>query len=245
MSWELIYVISGIAFFPVLIVAIVISINVTVVIERYHNLKATGNLTARELVQKIATENQLNIRVEEAPEHTGDHYDPRDKTIRLSAKVIDSNSISALAIAAHECGHALQDAQGYLPLRLRNVVVRLSNFSSRLLTPLIIISLVAAVLTFGMASSVYFEWLLLGFCIVYGLSALVNFITLPTEFDASRRGKQLLDQMQVVENGEERVAVSQVLRAAANTYVVTFAMSLLYFLRYLSYFMILFGKKRD
>jgi Zn-dependent membrane protease YugP len=104
---------------------------------------------------------------------------------------------------------------------------------------------VAAVLTFGMASSVYFEWLLLGFCIVYGLSALVNFITLPTEFDASHRGKQLLDQMQVVENGEERVAVSQVLRAAANTYVVTFAMSLLYFLRYLSYFMILFGKKRD
>ncbi len=74
---------------------------------------------------------------------------------------------------------------------------------------------------------------------------MVHFIPLPTEFAASHRGKQLLDHMQVVENGEERVAVSQVLRAAANTYVVTFAMSLLYFLRYLSYFMILFGKKRD
>ncbi len=245
MSWELIYWISGLAFFPVLIVAIVISIHVTVVIERYHHVRTAKNLTARELVAKIAVEHQLNIGIEEAPEHVGDHYDPRTKTVRLTAKVINSNSISALAIAAHECGHALQDAQGYLPLKVRNVAVGVSNFSSRLLTPLIILSLVASILTFGMAAEIYFKWMLLGFCLVYGLSALVNFITLPTEFDASRRGKQLLAQMQMIEDGEERTAVGQVLGAAANTYVVSFALSLLYFLRYLSYFMILFGRRHD
>ncbi len=245
MSWELVYSISGVLFLPILIFAIIASIRVNVVIDRYHHTKATGGLTARELVKKIAAENQLQIRVEVAPEHTGDHYDPSEKVVRLTQEVIDNDSVSALAIAAHECGHALQDAENYAPLRMRNFVIRLSNFSSRLLTPLIIISVIASLLTFGMAAEFYFKWLLLGFCIVYGLSALVSFITLPTEFDASRRGEQMLEKMQLVENPEERAAVSQVLRAAANTYVVAFALSLVYFLRYLSYFMLLFGHDRD
>ena len=245
MSWELVYSISGVLFLPILLFAIIASIRVNFVIDRYHHVKASGGLTARELVKKIAAENQLQIRVEVAPEHTGDHYDPSEKVVRLTQEVIDNDSVSALAIAAHECGHALQDAENYAPLRMRNFVIRLSNFSSRLLTPLIIISVIASLLTFGMAAEFYFKWLLLGFCIVYGLSALVSFITLPTEFDASRRGEQMLEKMQLVENNEQRAAVGQVLRAAANTYVVAFALSLVYFLRYLSYFMLLFGKDRD
>ena len=245
MSWELIYIVSGVLFLPVLLFAIIASIRVVVTIERYRQVKATGNLTARELVQRIASENQLNLRVEVAPENMGDHYDPQAKVIRLSSKIIDSNSISALAIAAHECVHALQAARIYAPLRWRIFVIRLSNFSSRLLTPLIIISLVASILTLGMAAEYYFDWLLLGFCIVYGLSALVSLITLPTEFDASRRGKQMLEQMNLIDGEEERAAVNQVLGAAANTYVVAFVLSMLYFLRYLSYLMVLFGKDRD
>ena len=245
MSWELVYWISGIAFLPILIFAVIASIRVTTVIEHYHHVRGSGNLTARELVQKIAREKQLNIGLEMASELAGDHYDPRDKTVRLTAKVMNSSSISALAIAAHECGHALQDAENYAPLRMRNLVIRVSNFSSRLLTPLIIISLVASLFTFGMAAEIYFKWMLLGFCVIYGLSAVASFVTLPTEFDASRRGKAMLEQMQIIENHEDQVAVNQVLRAAANTYVVAFALSVVYFLRYLSYFMILFGRGRD
>lgn len=244
MSWELIYLISGLAILPVLIIAIIVSIQVNTAMEKYRHVQAAGNISARELVQRIAAENHLNIKVEVADNNTGDHYDPRAKVVRLTKKVINSNSVTALAVAAHECGHALQDAENYAPLRLRNLVIRVSNFSSRLMGPLIIFSLIASLFTFGLAAEVYFKWMLLGFCIVYGLSALVNFITLPTEFDASRRGKKLLNSMHMVE-GKEVTAVNAVLRAAANTYVVAFAMSLVYFLRYLSYFMLIFGRGRD
>lgn len=245
MTWELVYIISGLAILPVLIIAIVVSIQVTTTIEHYHHMEAAGNLTAKDLAERIAAENQLNIKVEQASDAAGDHYDPRDKTVRLTDKVLRSTSVSALAIAAHECGHALQDAQNYAPLKIRQVVVRVSNFSSRLLTPLIIISLVASLFVVGFGGEIYLKWLLLAFCVIYGLSALVGFITLPTEFDASRRGKQMLEAMHMIEGREEKRAVSQVLRAAANTYVVAFAMSLIYFLRYLSYFMLLFGRRRD
>ncbi len=242
MSWELVYVLAGILVLPILIFAIIASIRVTVAIERYHHVKSLGGMTARDLVKKIVAENQLNVQVEVAPENMGDHYDPTDKVVRLTSKVIDSDSVSALAIAAHECGHALQDAENYAPLRMRNFVIRLSNFSSRLLTPLIILSIIASI--FFMLDGI-FEWVLIGLCVIYGLSALVNFITLPTEFDASRRGKRLLAEMHIVESNQERRGVNRVLRAAANTYVVAFALSAVYFLRYLSYIMILFGHDRD
>ncbi len=243
MSWELIYVFSGLAILPVLLWAIIASIRVTTVIEHYHKVESGSSYTAKDLVQRIAVENQLNIQVEEIIGNSGDHYDPQTKTVRLSSKVLHSNSVSALAIAAHECGHALQDAQNYAPLRIRNTVISISNISSRLLTPLIIISFIATLFTAGLAFE-YLQWSLLGFCIIYGLSALISLITLPTEFDASRRGKQLLESMNIIETNKERRGVNRVLRAAANTYVVSFAMSLVYFLRYLSYFMMLTGRRR-
>lgn len=245
MSWELVYVIAGLCFLPILILSIVVSIQVNVAIEKYHHLSASSGMTAKNLVEQIAVENNLPIKVELATDSMGDHYDPRDKTVRLTGKVLNGTSVSALAIAAHECGHALQDAQNYAPLKLRNTVIKVSNFSSRLLTPLIIISLIASCFTFGMAGAVYLKWLMLGFCVIYGLSALVSLITLPTEFNASRRGKQLLQSMHIIETEQEQHAVDHVLRAAANTYVIAFAMSLIYFLRYLGYFMILFGRKDD
>ena len=238
MSWELIYVISGLAILPILIFAIIASIRVTTVISHYHHLQASGNMTAKELVERIALENNLYINVEEARDNEGDHYDPHAKTVRLTKKVLNNNSVSALAIAAHECGHAMQDAENYLPLRLRNLIINVNNFSSRLLTPLIIISFIATLFTAGLALDTMM-WVMFGFCVVYGLTALVSFITLPTEFDASRRGKQMLEAMNLIETKEEKRGVKKVLRAAANTYVVSFAMSLVYFLRYLSRFMLL------
>lgn len=243
MSWELVYIISGLAMLPILIFAIIASINVQAAINHYHHVSTTGNVTGKDLVMRIAQENQLNIGVEEATGNVGDHYDPHDKVVRLTAKVLNGTSVSALAIAAHECGHALQDAQSYLPLKVRNFVIRLSNFSSRLLMPLIIISFIATLFTAGLAMELM-KWALLTFCIVYGLSALVSFITLPTEFDASRRGLRMLEELHLIETKQERRGVKKVLRAAANTYVVSFALSLVYFLRYLSYFVLAYGRRR-
>lgn len=245
MSWKLIYILSGLAFLPVLLIAVIVSIRVTVVIEHYHCVTASSGITARDLVERVARENNLQLRVEVASAGMGDHYDPRDKTIRLTGKVIDSTSVSALAIAAHECGHALQDAQGYAFLKIRQRVIRVSNFSSQLLTPLIFVSLIASMFTSGMASASCFEYMLLAFCVIYGLSALAELITLPTEFNASRRGKMLLESMFLIEGYKEKRAVKRVLGAAASTYVVSFAMSMLYFLRYLSYFLVLLERKRN
>ena len=244
MSWELIYLISGLAILPVFLIAVVISINVQVQMAKYAQVTASGNLTGKQLVEQIAAAEHLPIRIEQAANAQGDHYDPTSKCVRLTADNLNGSSITALAVAAHECGHALQDEQNYLPLKLRNVVVHVSNFTSRLLAPLIIFSLIASIFVATMADYQFMKWVLLGFCIIYGCSALLNFITLPTEFDASRRGAALLQQLHLVETDAEKQAVRKVLKAAANTYVVAFALSLVYFLRYLSVVMIFFDRRQ-
>ena len=244
MSWDLVYLIASLLILPLFLLALIISARVTSVINKYHHLPAAGNITARELVQRIAAEHHLAITVEQTSDRTGDHYDSRAKAVRLTPKVYNGTSVSALAIAAHECGHALQDAENYFPLRLRHVCIKVSNFGSRLLTPLIILSFIASLFTFTFIGESTMQWLLLGFCIVYGLTALVGLVTLPTEFDASRRGKKLLQTMHLTDNGEQARAVKQVLGAAANTYVISFALSAVYFLRYLAIFMSLRDRRR-
>lgn len=244
MTWDLVYIIAAALILPIYILALIISARVTTVINKYHHLPATGGITAKELVERIAATHNLAITVEKASNSQGDHYDSRAKAVRLTDKVYNGTSVSALAVAAHECGHALQDAQNYFPLRLRHVCIKVSNFGSRLLTPLIIVSLILSLFSFTFVSDGTLQWLLLGFCIVYGLTALVGLVTLPTEFDASRRGKKLLREMGMVDNREQERAVSKVLGAAANTYVISFALSLVYFLRYLAIFMSLRDSKR-
>lgn len=244
MTWDLVYIIAAALILPIYILALIISARVTTVINKYHHLLATGGITAKELVERIAATHNLAITVEKASNSQGDHYDSRAKAVRLTDKVYNGTSVSALAVAAHECGHALQDAQNYFPLRLRHVCIKVSNFGSRLLTPLIIVSLILSLFSFTFVSDGTLQWLLLGFCIVYGLTALVGLVTLPTEFDASRRGKKLLREMGMVDNREQERAVSKVLGAAANTYVISFALSLVYFLRYLAIFMSLRDSKR-
>lgn len=246
MSWDLVYIIASILILPLYLIAVIISARVTTVINKYHDLPATGGITAKELVGRIAAAHNLSITVEQTTDRTGDHYDSRAKAVRLTPKVYNGTSVSALAIAAHECGHALQDAENYFPLRLRHVCIKVSNFGSRLLTPLIIISVILSMFTytFDYINESTMQWLLIGFCIVYGLTALVGLVTLPTEFDASRRGKKLLKEMHMTDDGEQSRAVNQVLGAAANTYVISFALSAVYFLRYLAILMSLRDRRR-
>jgi Zn-dependent membrane protease YugP len=241
MNWEIVYIISGILILPVLIWGIVAGIRVDSVFNKYKKIDADSGLTARELAEKIARDNGLNIRVVSAGGFLGDHYDPKKKVVALSREVMNSRSIAALAIAAHECGHAMQDKENYFPLRTRNFVIALSNFASRLLMPLIIISIIASI--FLIFNESFVGYIMIAMCAIYGLSALVNLITLPTEFDASRRAKEMLNKMQITEDEVERQGVRRVLSAAAQTYVAALAISLLYFFRVLLYVVLVFGRR--
>jgi Zn-dependent membrane protease YugP len=241
-TMEWIYVISTLLILPVVIWALIVSIRVYAVMGKYKKVEINAGLTARDLVKKIADENGLDISVETASGFVGDHYDPRRKVVALSHDIINSSSVTALAVAAHECGHALQHKEKYAPLRLRGFIIAISNFASKLLLPLIVIGLILQIFVFY-NSTMVMAYVLVGMCAFYGLSALAELITLPAEFDASRRAKKMLDTMNITDDMNERKGVRRVLSAAAQTYIAAFAVSLVYFLRLFSYLYLIFGRR--
>ena len=160
-----------------------------------------------------------------------DHYDPRTKTVNLSESVSHSTSVAAIGVAAHECGHAMQDNVGYVPLKLRGAIVPVANIGSQAAFPLIIIG----VLIGGMGSPLVNIGLIL-----FSLAVIFQLITLPVELNASRRAITLLDQVGIL-GGQEVNQTRKVLGAAALTYVAALAASVLQLLR----LVILFGGRRD
>lgn len=160
-----------------------------------------------------------------------DHYDPRTKTVNLSESVFHSTSVAAIGVAAHECGHAMQDNVGYVPLKLRGAIVPVANIGSQAAFPLIIIG----VLIGGMGSPLVNIGLIL-----FSLAVIFQLITLLVELNASRRAITLLDQVGIL-GGQEVNQTRKVLGAAALTYVAALAASVLQLLR----LVILFGGRRD
>lgn len=179
-------------------------------------LKLTGHLRCDRPSRKGAAE---------------DHYDPRTKTVNLSESVFHSTSVAAIGVAAHECGHAMQDNVGYVPLKLRGAIVPVANIGSQAAFPLIIIG----VLIGGMGSPLVNIGLIL-----FSLAVIFQLITLPVELNASRRAITLLDQVGIL-GGQEVNQTRKVLGAAALTYVAALAASVLQLLR----LVILFGGRRD
>lgn len=159
-----------------------------------------------------------------------DHYDPRTRTVNLSDSVYGATSIAAIGVAAHECGHAIQDADSYAPLKIRGALVPVANFGATLSWPLIILGL------FMGSGSVLIQIGIL----MFSLSVLFQLVTLPVEFNASSRAVRLLDENGILV-GQEVGQTRQVLSAAALTYVAAAAASILQLLRLL----ILFGNRRD
>ena len=157
-----------------------------------------------------------------------DHYDPRTKTVNLSQAVYGESSVAAIGVAAHECGHAIQDNVGYSPLRLRAAFVPLASLGSKLSWPLILIGLFIGMTPFIEVGI----WM-------FVLAVLFQLITLPVEFNASRRAVGILDESGIL-RGQEVEATRKVLGAAALTYVAAAAASILQLLRLL----ILFGNRR-
>ena len=189
-------------------------------------------LTGREVAEKMLRDNGItDVQVISTPGHLTDHYDPRNKTVNLSDSVYNSNSVAAAAVAAHECGHAVQHACAYAPLKMRSALVPVVNFASQWLT---------WVLLGGILMIETFPQLLLLGIILYGLTTLFAFVTLPVEINASTRAVAWLEQAGITDRQTTPMA-SSALRSAAYTYVVAALSSL----GTLVYYIMIFLGRRD
>ena len=190
----------------------------------------TGAQAARQVLDQAGL---TQVGIEEIPGELSDHYDPRDKVLRLSTAVYRSNSLAAVGIAAHEAGHALQDAYGYMPLVIRNAAVPAARFGPTLSIILLIIGA-----SMHSAPLVFFGLLAFGGLVFFQL------VNLPVEFDASTRAKQMLGQLDIV-SPDQAYVVSDVLNAAAWTYVAATLQSILTLLYYVFRFSGIFRSDRD
>lgn len=185
-------------------------------------IKNRAGITGAQTARKILDENGLsNVKVEEVSGILGDHYDPRTKTVRLSSDIYRNTSIASASVAAHECGHAIQDKEGYFFLKLRNSIVPLVNFASYAGYFAILIGIIA--------SSLKIIWI----GIIAEIVILVfQLITLPVEFDASKRALKQLEKQKILEKIEISTS-KKMLTAAALTYVASVTATILEILRLL------------
>jgi hypothetical protein len=207
---------------PAFILMMITSGYVKSAYNKWGRVQASSRLTGAQAAQRLASAGGLyNLRIEGIRGHLTDHYDPRKKVLALSESVYNNPSVAAVAIAAHELGHAMQDQEGYFPLRLRAALVPMVNIGSYLGWILIFIGMLLRMTDLA--------WLGV---VVFSFGALFALATLPVEFNASARAKQLLLNAGVIYTPEEQKGVNQVLNAAALTYVaalITAVMQLLYF----------------
>jgi uncharacterized protein len=198
---------------------------------KYMRVPAESGLSGAQTARRILDNAGLNdIPVEEIPGNLTDHFDPKKRALFLSSDNFNQRSLSAVGVASHEVGHALQQKAAYAPLNVRMAIVPVTNFAT---TASYFILAGSAMLRYtGMIAGSTFSHLMVLGIVLFAIVALFQAITLPVEFDASRRAKEQLFRLGLV-NGSERAAVSQVLSAAAMTYVaalVTALLQLLYWI---------------
>ena len=206
---------------PGIIAALIAQIAVKNAYAKYSSIQCGAQITGADIARKILDQNgALGITVEMTPGVMSDHYDPRGNVIRLSQDVYNGTSIAALGIAAHESGHALQHNEHYAPLAIRNAILPIANIGSAMAFPLVLLGLLFDFAPFLADIGV----LLFGFVLLFQL------ITLPVEFNASRRAMYSLRGEGVL-SSQEAVGARKMLTAAAMTYVAAILGSLLQFLR--------------
>jgi len=205
---------------PAILIAAFAQFKVSSAFKKYATVFSRRNKTAAEVARQILDENGLSqVTLERVSGHLTDHYDPRANVIRLSDSVYGSTSVASIGVAAHEAGHAVQHATGYVPIRLRNAVLPVANIGSRLAVPVILIGLVMSL-----------EPLVSAGIILFSALVLFQLITLPVEFNASRRALRTLSERYILDN-EELSGAKKVLSAAAMTYVSSALVSALQLLR--------------
>ena len=203
---------------------------------RYSRVPAAAGYTGAEVArQLLRTAGISDVSIHEHEELLGDHYDPMRKRLVLSSANFHGTSLAAIGVAAHECGHAIQHRHAYAPLQLRMLAVGATSFASQIVFWLPVIGIFTGYL------STYTGVLIMA--VAWGVIMAFNLVTLPVEFDASRRAKAMLGEMGFMQSGAEREGVTRVLNAAGWTYVAAFITSLIYFLWHL--LPLLTGRDRD
>jgi len=212
---------------PAFILMMITSWYVKHAYNKWSRVNSSSRLTGAQAAERlIASRGLYGVKVEGVAGNLSDHYDPRTKTLRLSQGVASSTSVAAVAVAAHELGHAMQDAEDYLPLRFRAALVPAVNIGSWLGWILIMIGLFLNMLNLAWVG-----------VLVFSGGAIFALATLPVELDASARAKRLLADTGIIYSQQEQAGVNNVLNAAALTYVaglVTAVMQLLYFVSLLT-----------
>lgn len=226
-DWTYLLVILG------AVLSIAASAKVKGTYQKYSRDWSVNGMTGADVARQILRSQGIyDVTVRQVPGELTDHYDPRSRTVNLSASVYGSASIAAVGVAAHECGHVIQDATEYIPLRLRAALVPAANFGATLSWPLLLLGLFL-----GEMGPFFIQLGLL----LFSLSVLFQLVTLPVEFNASARALKILSGSQILAQGEVKKA-REVLGAAALTYVAAAAASLLQFLRL---FILFGGRRRD
>ncbi len=224
-DWTYILVLIGV------VISLAASAKVNGTFNKYARTWSRCGMTGAEVARQILDANGIyDVTVRQVQGNLTDHFDPRSRTVNLSASVYGSTSIAAIGVAAHECGHVIQDAREYTPLKIRTALVPAANIGSTLAIPLIILG----VLIGGLGSPLAEIGILL-----FSLAVLFQLVTLPVEFDASARALTILGSSRILGEDEVRQA-REVLSAAALTYVAAAAASILQLLR----LVILFGGRR-
>ena len=223
---------------PCIIIALWASSNVNSTFKRYSQQFSARRITGAEAAQRVLSANGVrNVRIERVGGNLTDHYDPKTNVIRLSDSVYDSTSTAAIGVACHEAGHAVQYAQSYAPIKLRAAIIPITNIGSRLAMPLILVGLLMGALS-GLGE--FFVYLGIA---AFGLSLVFQLVTLPVEFNASRRAMEAIEAGNILTE-EEQKGARKTLRAAAMTYVAATAVALSQLLRLL----VIFGgrsRRRD
>lgn len=214
---------------PALVVTLLCEWNVSRSVKRYSRVPSRSGATGAETAERICRYGEARYtQILPTSGHLTDHYDPKSNCIRLSENVYDQSSIAAVSIAAHEAGHAAQYAQGYTPARLRMSIIPATQVASNMAMPLVLLGLITS---FGILVNIGIG--------LFGVALLFQLLTLPVEFNASRRALQALESTGVLQP-DELPQARRVLTAAALTYVAAMAVSLVQLIRLL----LLAGRRR-
>ena len=220
---------------PCLILSLWASFNVKSTFKRYSKQYSSRRITGAQAAQRVLSANGVTgVRIERIQGNLTDHFDPKANVIRLSDDVYDSTSTAAIGVACHEAGHAVQYAQSYGPIKFRAAIIPITNIGCHLAMPMIILGLILTSMGY---MSTFFIYLGIAF---FGLSVLFQFVTLPVEFNASRRAMRAIADVNIL-NDEEQRGARKTLTAAALTYVAATAVALMQLLRLI----LIFGGRDD
>ena len=215
---------------PCILLSLWASANVNSTFKRYSGQYSRRGLTGAQAAERVLRANGVtNVRIERVSGNLTDHFDPKSSVIRLSDNVYGNTSTAAIGVACHEAGHAVQYAESYAPIKLRAAIIPVTNFGSQLAMPLILLGLVLS--AFGSMS----DFLIYLGIACFGLSLVFQLVTLPVEFNASRRALAAIEDGQLLTD-EELTGARKTLRAAALTYVAATAVALSQLLRLLTIF---------